>query len=56
MPDNYIPTAEIAVDALLAMLRNPNVDVKDSELPDIAVNHAKALVESLNGQPKGKNH
>lgn len=56
MPDSYIPTAEIAVDALLAMLRNPSVDITDPALPDIAVNHAKALLESLNGQPTGKNH
>lgn len=56
MPDNYIPVAEIAVDALLAMLKNPNVNVKDPDLPDIAVNHAKNLIESFNEQPKGKNH
>lgn len=56
MSDNYIPTAEIAVDALLAILRNPTVDIRDPDLPDIAVNHAKALMESLNGQPTGKNH
>ncbi|MCK4815258.1 hypothetical protein KA005_05775 [bacterium] len=56
MPDNYIPVAEIAVDALLAILKNPAIDIKDPSLPDIAVNHAKALLESLNGQPAGKNH
>lgn len=51
-----IPTTEIAIDILLAMLSNPSVDVTDKHLPDIAVNHANTILESLNERAKGQDH
>ena len=51
-----MPTAEIAIDVLLAMLQNPSVDVTNSDLPDIAVSHANQILESLDDRTEGQNH
>lgn len=39
--------AEISSDALTAMLSNPSVDIRASDLPEIALNHASTLMDSL---------
>ena len=51
-----MPTAEIAIDVLLAMLGNPSVDVTNKDLPAIAVNHANNILGSLDERSEGKNH
>ncbi len=56
MQSNYVPTLEIAADALMAILNNPNTNVRDSDLPDIAINHAKNLLQNVGKQNENSTH
>lgn len=48
MQDQII--TEIAADILISMMKNPNVNIRSEDLPSIAANHAKALIEAVDEQ------
>ena len=54
MNDHLI--VEISADILIAMMKNPSIDYKSEDLPAIAANHAKALVEAASAQQIDKSH
>ena len=51
-----MPVAEIATDLLIAIMRNPNINPKDTELAALAVSHTHDLLANLESQHVKNKH